>query len=166
MSILNLDFEPQGLAPLETNVPAFDTVTLTNVKATVALFDASTQERLNGKFSVPDDIDASGTVTFRMQGYSVTAAASKNVAFDFEHAAVANDEDLDSASYTTESSGDKATINNQNDLEHHEWTETVTNLGWADADTVFFKLSRKAASANNLTGDWAMLLFTIEIPLA
>ena len=88
------------------------------------------------------------------------------MAFEFDHAAVANDEDLDSASYTTEASGDKATINNQNDLEQHEWTETVSNLGWAVDDTVYFRISRKAAGASNLVGDWSMDLFTIFIPMA
>lgn len=159
------EFPPSALDSLESNVPASIYVTTTNLIGEYASFDDTTQEYLNGKFTVPDELDTSGTVTFRAAGYSLTAAASKNVAFDFDHAAVANDEDLDSASYTSEASGDKATINNQNDLEQHEWTETVSNLGWAAGDTVYFRISRKAAGANNLVGDWRLGLFTVYIPL-
>lgn len=154
-----------NLEPLETNTPAFDVITTTNVKGSVWKFDSTTQEYLNGKFEVPPDIDTSGTVYFRAIGVSATAA-SANVAFEFDHAAVDNDEDLDAASYTTEASGDKATINNQNDLEIHEWSETVSNLGWAAEDEVMFRISRKAAGTSNLSGDWYLYDFTIEIPLA
>lgn len=154
-----------NLEPLNANTPAFDVITTTNIVATVWKFDSTTQEYLNGKFEVPPNIDTSGTVYFRAIGISATAATA-NVAFDFDHAAVDNDEDLDSASYTTEASGDKATINNQNDLEVHEWSETVSNLTWAAEDEVFFRISRKAASASNLSGDWYLYDFVIEIPLA
>jgi len=162
----HIDFDYNDLHALEANVPTPDEVTTTNIIQLVADFDDTTQEFLNGKFTVPDGINLSGTATFRMAGFSRTAAASKNVAFDFDHAPVANDEDLDSATYTTEASGDKATINNQNDLEQHEWTETVSNLGWVVDDMVYFRVSRKAAAANNLVGDWAMGLFTLFIPMA
>jgi hypothetical protein len=155
-----------NLEPLETNTPAFDVITTTNLKGTVWKFDSTTQEYLNGKFEVPPDIDTAGTVYFRAIGVSATAAASKNVAFDFDHSPVDHDEDLDSASYTTEASGDKATINNQNDLEIHEWSETVSNLGWAAEDLVFFRISREAAASNNLSGDWYLYDFIIEMPLA
>lgn len=158
-------FSP-NLEALETNVPAPDVITTTNIKGTVWKFDSTTQEYLNGKFEVPPDIDTAGTVYFRVIGMSATAAASKNVAFDFDHAAVDHDEDADSASYTTEASGDKATINNQNDLEIHEWSETVANMGWAAEDLVFFRISREAAASNNLSGDWYLSEFIIEIPLA
>ena len=129
MAEILLDFEPQHLVPLESATPALVRVTRTNIIATIAQFDDTTQEYLNGKFTVSDDVNTSGTATFRMSGYSGTAAASKNVAFDFDHAAVAEDEDIDSASYTTELLDDSATINNQNDLEQHEWTETMSALG-------------------------------------
>lgn len=156
------------LEPLETNAPVPDVITTTNLKGTYWKFDSTTQEYLNGCFEVPPNIDTSGTVYFRAKGISATAAASKNVAFDFDHAAVAHDEDLDSASYTTEASGDIATINNQNDAEFYEWSETVANLGWTAEDLVFFRISRKAASSNNLSGDWYLKDggFIIEIPLA
>lgn len=164
MAALTLSFEPTALSPLGSAVPSFAVVTTTTLIQTVANFDDTIQEYLSGKFTVPADI-GSGNVTFRANGFSGTAAAA-NVAFDFDHASVAADEDLDSASYTVEASGDSATINNQNDLEQHEWTETVANLGWVAGDVVFFRVSREAASASNLSGDWRMSLFDIEIPLA
>lgn len=166
MAVALYEFPPAALQPLETNYATPDVVTLTNIDTDVLDYDDTTQEYRNGKFEVHPDIDTSGTITFRAKGISATAAASKNVAFDFDHAAVAVDEDHDSASYTTEASGDKATINNQNDLEVHEWTETVSNLGWAAEDEVYFRISRKAAAANNLSGDWRLIEFVIEVPLA
>lgn len=161
-----LEFTAEALMPLGSAAtsPQFSVVTQTTVISSVWLFDTSTQEYLFGRFTVPADI-TTGTVTFTVKGYSATAAASKNVAFDFDHAAVANDEDVDSATYTTEASGDKATINNQNDLELHSWTETVTNTGWVAGDLVYFRISRKAASANNLATDWGMWSFMIDIPV-
>lgn len=160
-----LSFEPQQLSQINANTPSFDVVTTTNIIQFVANFDDTTQEYLNGKFTVPDTIDSSGTATFRAAGYAATTAASKNVAFDFDHIAVANAEDLDGFSYTTEASGDKAVTNTQNALDQYEWTETVANLGWAAADTVFFRFSRKAASSNNLSGDWRAVEFDIYIPV-
>lgn len=161
-----IGWEPDHLKALETAVPGLAFNTTGTLKGAYAAFDDTAQEYLNGKFTVPDNINASGTATFRMTGYSATPAASKNVAFDFDHAAVAHDEDLDLAAYTTEASGDKATINNASDNEQHEWTETVTNLGWVAGDTVYFRVSRKAAAANNLVGDWLMGKFNIYIPLS
>ena len=160
-----VEYEPQGLAPIESDVPSFNIATTTNLIHTTADFDDTTQEYLNGKFVAPTGLDPAGTVTFRIHGFSGTAAAAKNVAFDFDHAAVANDEDLDAAAYTTEASGDEATINNQNDLEQHAWTETVANLGWVVGDLVYFRISRKTASADNLVGDWRMSLFEVDIPI-
>lgn len=160
-----LRFAPASLQPVETNSPTFEVVTITNVILSVAACDDTTQEYLNGKFIVPNGLNTTGTVTFRAIGHSKTAAASKNVAFDFDHAAVANDEDIDSATYTTEASGDKATINNQNDVEIHEWTETVANLGWVAEDVVYFRISRDPAATNDLTGDWYLHEFSIEVPV-
>jgi len=162
----DLTFPATSLAPLNANAPTYEVVTTTSIVQTVSAYDDTTQEYLNGKFKVPTNVDTSGTATFKVFGHSKTAAASKNVAFDFDHAAVANDEDLDSASYTTEASGDKATINNQNDEEIHSWTETLSNLGWVAGEIVYFRISRKAAGANNLTGDWYLHQFDIAIPLA
>lgn len=154
-----------NLEPLETNTPAFDVITTTNLKGSVWKFDSTTQEYLNGKFEVPPNIDTSGTVYFRAKGLAATAA-SANVAFEFDHAAIASGEDADSFSYTTEASGDKASTNTQNAVDTHEWSETVTNLGWAAEDEVMFRVSRKAASSGNLSGDWYLYDFIIEIPLA
>lgn len=154
-----------NLEPLETNTPAFDVITTTNLKGTVWKFDSTTQEYLNGKFEVPPNIDTAGTVYFRAKGRS-SGGASGNVAFDFDHAAVASAEDLDSFSYTTEASGDKASTATDGALDTHEWSETVSNLGWVAEDEVFFRLSKEQASSGNLSGDWYLYDFIIEIPLA
>lgn len=165
MAFVTAEFRAGELEPIDaSNIPQLDVDTTTSVIAVVYRFDDTTQEKLRGMFEAPLGL-TSGTVTFRAKGKSGTAAASKNVAFEFEHAAVAHDEDLDSATYTTEASGDKATINNQNDLEVHEWTETVSNLGWVAEDQIYFLISRKAASSNNLSGDWYLHTLVIEMPV-
>ena len=167
MAAAQFEFDPLSLNAVESAIPSVAVVTTTTVKGWVADLDDTTQEYLNGNLTVPDDIDSSGTIEFEVRGFAATAAASRVVAFDFDHAAVAHDEDLDSATYTTEASGDKNVINNQNDLEIHSWTETVTNAGWVAGDEVFFRISRDpTTSGTNLTGNWRMIKLVIRVPLA
>lgn len=166
MAVAQYEWGPLDLSALETNRPTLLGVTLTTMKAWVANLDDTTQQYLVGDLVVPDSITA-GNIEIEVHGYAATAAASRVVAFDFDHAAVANDEDIDSATYTTEASGDKNVINNQNDLEIHSWTETVTNAGWVAGDHVFFRISRDpTTSGTNLTGHWNLLKLIIRVPLS
>lgn len=137
----------------------------TTVDTMVRAFDDTTVEYVNGKFQVPAEIDTSGTVTFRAYIMAETAAASKNVELEFEHLAINGGEDFDQA-YTAENSGDIAIDATQDNVTEATWTETVSNLGWAANDLVFFRLSRTAPSANNLTGDMFLFTLSIEIPRA
>lgn len=147
----------------ETNPASLELLNGTTVKTLVRAFDDTTVEYVNGKFQVPGDIDTSGTVTFRAYIMAATAAASKNVELELEHLAINSAEDFDQA-YTAENSGDIAIDATQDNVTEATWTETVSNLGWAANDLVFFRLSRTAPSANNLTGDMYLYTLSLEIP--
>lgn len=158
-------FPASSLTATETNFASLELLSGTTVKTFVRAFDDTTEEYVNGVFIVPSDIDTAGTVTFRTYVMAKTAAASKNVALTFGHVAVNDSEDFDVA-YTDEDSGDKAIDATQDDVTEITWTETVSNLGWAASDNVFFRISRDPAAGTDLTGDMYMFSFNIEIPRA
>lgn len=167
MAKAELFFGAAALQPLETNFAPLEKVSGSNVNLFMRAFDDTTEEYVNGKLQVPGDIDTSGTVTFRAYVVAKTAAASKNIALTFGHLALNDSEDYDPASpYTDEDSGDKAIDATQDNVTEVTWSETVTNLAWAANDTVLFRLSRPAASANNLSGDMYLLGLAVEIPLS
>ena len=139
----NLDASYTPIAPLEQD-------TTTNIIKKARAFDYATIEYCNSSYYVPSDIDTSGTVTFYVFWQARTAPASdENVVWQVEHAAVADAEDLDSATFTAEVATAAATSTVQNQMNYTTWTETVSNLGWAVADEVFLKWSRKSTDAND-----------------
>jgi hypothetical protein len=146
-----------------TNFAPYEEDTGANGRIGRHRFDATTEEFVEGIFQVPSDLTAAGTVTFRANGYSVTAAANKFVELTFYHSACAADESWDTA-YANKISGDKDTMDTQDDWDQWTWTETVANLGWAANDMVRFKLSRSAPAGANLVGDWGLCLLEIDIP--
>lgn len=156
----------EALQPLETAFAPLEQLTGTLTKTYVRAFDDTAEEYVNGKFLVPGSIDTSGTVTFRAYVMAKTAAASKNIALTFGHIAVNDSEDFDPASYTEEDSGNKAIDATQDDVTEVTWTETVSNLGWAANDLVFFRLSRDPGAGNDLSGDMYLFSFSVEIPRA
>jgi len=156
-------FDAAALQALETNFAPLEQLSGTTVKTMVRAFDDTTEEYANGKFQVPGDINTSGTVTLRAYVMAKTAAASKNVGLTFGHYAANNSEDFD-GSYTEEDSGAFAIDATQDDLTEATWTETVSNLGWAANDLVYFRVSRDTGVADDLTGDMYLHSFCIEIP--
>ncbi len=137
--------------------------TCTNVIYDEHLFDKTTEEFVLSQFQVPSDI-GTGNVTFTAVGSSVTADGNE-IQLDFYHAAVANTEDVDSATFTEEKSGDFTCSSTQNADDIISWTETVANLGWAANDIVYFKLSRCAiVGGTTVNGDWGLQNFKISIP--
>lgn len=146
-----------------TAIPPITYVDLGTVEVNVRAFDDTTEEFMQHSFRVPDDITALGTVTFEVQGWSATAASSKNVAFTFGHRAITASEAIDGA-YTDEDADDEAVDANQDDLDIITWTETVANLGWVAGDLILYRFSRFAATTNNLVGDYNVLNFFIRIP--
>ena len=140
-------------------------VDLGTVEVLTRAFDDTTEEYMQSSFRVPDDIDTAGTVVFVVHGWSKTAAASKNVAFTFGHRAVADSEAIDGA-YTDEDADDNPVDATQDDLDIITWNETVSNLGWAAGEMVLYRVSRFAATTNNLTGDYYIKNFYVRVPRA
>lgn len=163
MPTKELQFVVASMHAVEANVAPLEKINGTNVDKYVCAFDDTTEEYRNYMFQVPTDVDTSGTVTLRAYVYAKTAAASKNVELRFGHVARNDSEAFDTA-YTNEDSGDKAIDATQGDLTEITWTETVSNLGWAASDQVYFRISRIDASANDLSGDMYWETFAIEIP--
>jgi hypothetical protein len=155
-------FLPQSFGYPATNPAELIEWVGTNTTRQEARFDDTTEESVEGGFPVPDYYDSSGTITIQVMGRSLTAAASKNVAFTFRHLPLADSEAMDAA-YTSSASGDSATDATQGDLEVHSWT--VGTPGWAANDWVDFKLSRNPSATDNLTGDWCLRAMVLKIPV-
>ena len=165
-SNLMLNFTPSMLEGIETNFAALTKITgTTNGRPlNVRTFDDTTEQYVSGTFQAPADLDASGTVAFRAYVTPATAA-SANTAWTFGHDPVADGEDWDDGTWTDEDSGAVAMDTNDDYLTLVEWTETVSNLGWAAKDNIIFRLSRDVGT-DNLSGDLYLVNFTIEIPVA
>lgn len=159
---VSLQFPPPALLPMESSTATLQIIDGTNVDEMVAAFDDTTEEYLNGKFTVPQNI-TSGNVTFRASVRAATGAASKNVALTFGHSYKSNGDDFDSA-YSDEDSGDKAINATTENITVITWMQTVSTLGWAAGGLVHFRVSRPAASANNLSGDMFLMNFEIDFP--
>lgn len=158
-----VDF-PAGNWNYPTSNPApLDEDTGTNGTIIRQLFDDTTEEFVEAVFKLPPAI--AGTVTFYIEGYAVTAVASKNVEFTFYHSAKADGESWDAA-FSSKVSGDLATDGTQDQMDFFSFTETVSNLGWTAGDQVRIKLSRTAPSADNLSGDYGLTHFRISVPRA
>lgn len=163
MGTKEIQFPAAGLMAVETNAAPIEKINGTNVDKLVCAFDDTTEEYRNGILHVPTDVDTSGTVTFRAYLYAKTAAASKNIELRFGHVARNDSEAFDTA-YTNVDSGDKAIDATQGDLTEVTFTATVSTLSWAASDQVYFRVSRIAPSANNLSGDMYLESFAIEVP--
>jgi len=154
------DYPASNPAPLDT-----DSTAATGVVTTIKrqLFDDSTNESILGAFKVPADINASGTVTFRMYGYATTAAAD-DVVFTLIHSAAGDGESWDNGG-TEVGSGAKTCDASQDNIDIFTWTETVSNLGWSANDYCRFQLERDAENVlDTLSGDYGVILFEINIP--
>lgn len=148
-----------------TPTPSLDRLDGTYLRRQRLRFDDTTEEFSNTSYRAPTNLDAAGTVTFYVRGLAVTPAASKNVQMKVYYIAVADGEAADVA-FSELASGDKAISDTAGDEDIIAWTETVANLGWAAGDALYFKISRIAASANGLTGDYGPFAFGIIFPVS
>jgi len=165
MATTDIQFDAHALQSAPTNGAPLTLLDGTTVDTFVRAFDDTTEEFVLGKFRVPDNVNVSGTATFSVAVMAKTAhATSINVEHRFGHVALADSEDFDVA-YTNEDSGDKGTDQTQDDISIHEWTETVSNLGWAAGDLVLFRYSRIVASVDALSGDMYLFHLMIKIPV-
>lgn len=162
---MRIHFGAENLQAIETNFAPLELLTGTNVKVNVRAFDDTTEEYANGKFQCPSDLNTSGTVTFRAYVMAKTAASSKNIGLTFGHLPLNSGEDFDPSSpYTDEDSGATAIDATQDNVTEVTWTETVSNLGWAEDDMVLFRVSRDPGVTDDLTGDMYLFSIAIEIP--
>jgi hypothetical protein len=144
--------------------PSLDRVDGTYVRRQRLRFDDTTEEFSNTSCRVPSNLDSAGTVTFFARGAAVTHAASKNVQLKCYYLALAHDEAGDAA-FGSKASGNKAISGTAGDIDIFEWTETVSNLGWAAGDSLDLKWSRIDASADDLSGDYGVYAFGIVFPV-
>jgi hypothetical protein len=151
-----------------TNFAPWEKVTGTYGDIYAHAFDDGGAEYVQSQFKLPENIGSgSTTVTFYIEGFAKTWVTGKNVEFTFYHSAKADDEDWDSADFTSEVSGDLAlSTTAQDSMDFFSYTETFTNLGWSAGDHVRIKLGRTAASANELSGDYYLTHFRISVPRA
>ena len=148
---------------LETNFAPLNQVSGSNAEILVRSFDDTIEEFVNFCMSVPDGINNSGDVTFRAYVYAETASASVNIQLRLGHIN-ANSNDSWDVAYSNEDSGDVALSATQDQITIAEWTETVTNLGWAADDLLLLRLSRISPTGTDLTGDLQLIGFSLEVP--
>lgn len=164
-SVLTVEkiFSLEGLGAVETAFGSLFMSDGTNQNLYLRAFDDTTIEYSTGKFKCPGNL-TSGTVTFTAYVSPATGAASKNVQLTFEHLPI-NDGEAWDAAMTAEDSGNKAITATTGNVSVITWTETIANMGWAANDIIFFRVSRKDASADDLVGDMYWYLFTVSLPV-
>lgn len=154
--------------PLEAadSIPPITQDTGTNNDILAVSFNDSTDECRTVNFIVPTDVDTGGTVTFGLTWYSQTATTG-NVIWDFRSAATGTEgEDWDQA-LTTDAAAADAVQGTVDLITRTEWTETVSNLGWAADDMITGVWCRDAnAGGDTLSGDAEAITAYMEIPRA
>jgi hypothetical protein len=131
-------------------------------------FDDTADECRSFSFTVPTAADSSGTVTFRLYSKARTAPGSPATArWDLRHNGGSGDNADPDQSATVESATETYSTT-QDNLEKLEWTETMSNLGWAAEDYVRGMLCRDAnhGTDDTLSGDADADTLDIEVPLA
>lgn len=159
-----IDLAAASLELVETSSAVPVRIAGSNKTKDLLAFSDSTEEYANFSFRVHDRIATAGTVTVVYIVQAKTFVSSKNIALTFGHSAVADDEDYDVA-YTDLDTGDLAVEGAQDDILVFTDTETVSNLGWIAGDQVDCRVSRPAASADNLADDLYLHRICLLVPL-
>ena len=156
-----------ALLPLETadSIPPLAKDAGTNIDQLVVDFDQTTDECRTGVYKVHPKINTSGTVNLYIDWYAASVTTNE-VIWDFRHnGGVAEGTDPDAALTTVASAADTVqgtagllTVTN--------WTETVSNLGWAANEEVDFEVCRDANNAgDDFAADARARKFVLRIPL-
>jgi len=127
-------------------------------------FDDTTEEFIQGQFRVPDNLDATGAVKYRVSAVAKTAAADKTVCHRIVSRARADGEDNDAAFAGSSVSGPLVIDADQDHISLHEWTQAVSATLWTAGDVVTFRYSRYP-TLDSLVGDMLLLHLAIEIPI-
>lgn len=144
-----------------SNPAPLDTVTGTNGTLQAHLFDSATDETIEGVFQLPSDISSFTTINFEALIFHKTNKTSKTVQMVFSHSAKATTESWDD-SYTDETSAAETVRDNAKELYLLDWTETISNAGWAANDQVRFKLWRDV-SGDDLDEDACLSFFRVRL---
>jgi len=166
-SVKSFVWPASALLPLEAgdSIPPITKDAGTNIDLLTVSFNDSTDECRTASFEVPDDVDTSGTATFRVAWYS-QSATSGNVIWDFRWHEVNEGESWDAA-LTTDASAADAVQGTVDQVTETEWTETLSNLGWTAEETVNGQVCRDADNVSDtLSGDAEVIVFIIQIPRA
>jgi len=122
----------------------------TTTKSLVYAFSSAQYMFASQPFVVPANI-GTGNVVFRLVVRPATGAADRNVQIRFQHRAIAAGEAWD-GSYDNLDSGDLAIGSSAANDSVISWTETVANLGWVAADSIYCTFGRIAAVGSDLSG--------------
>jgi len=144
-------------APLERDVG-------TNGGMFVHAFDDTTEEFiiLEPAFRVPANLDTTGTIYLKAEGYAKTADGNE-IQLRFHYSSRAKGESWDSA-YSTVDSGDYSCYGTQDYLDEVEWSMAASNL--TAGDLLRIMLSRIAINdGTGLSGDWLFANLCIRIPV-
>lgn len=157
-------YNASDLDLIESSVPTLTTLTGSSVVTRVLAFDDVNEDRANGKFRVPDNIDTSGTVNIYFKVIA-EVAEEKDAVMNWEGVARADGEDYDATLVTkTETISFTST---QDQIHEGVISDTVANFGWAAGDDVFWYISRTPSSPNDSLIDSVYLFgVAIEIPLS
>jgi len=117
-----------------------------------------------GEFRCPDDVDASGTVTFEITGSARTAAASKNVKFTFDVIEAGSGDVLTGAYGSAQAWDDQAISGTQDSQDIISNTATVAALGLEGGKRYYWRLYRSAATTNDLAALYDVISFYGIIP--
>jgi hypothetical protein len=136
-----------------------------NVDLLVLAFDDAADECRGGTFTVPSEVDTSGSVEFRVVWYSPTATTG-DIVWDFRHIGRTEGDAWDAA-LTTETSSADTTQGTIDLVTTTVWTETISNAGWAADDLIEFEVCRDADNGSDtLAGDAYMISFAVVVPRA
>ena len=145
--------------------PGKDVISGAQYDVNYLAFDDTTEECASKFFILSDLLDTGGTVNFIAMGYPSTASAN-DVVLRVRNDELENDEEIGAS--TSSSATDICTmINTQDDLVKCEFTQTISNLGWAAEDLVYIEFCRDADDvSDDHVGDWHLISFQMRIPLS
>lgn len=162
-STVTLQFYSSKLDANETNFAPIESTSTANTIYLVRAFDDTTREYASGFFTVPSNLDTSGTITIRTNGRPRTAA-SANIELTLEHLPRSDSESI-GGTWLTSNSGNLAVDTTQGDLDQMSWTMSVSSSTWVANDAVFFAISRNPDAGSDLTGDYLLLSVSLDIPV-
>jgi hypothetical protein len=129
-------------------------------------YDKTTDECQGVMFVMPETVDTSRDVRFRIYAYPATdPGAAENIRWEVRELSRPHQSDWDAA-LAGHGQTSPALVTSQDSLVETEWTVTLVTLGWNAEEQVVAVLCRDADHGDDdLDQDALMTSFTIEIPI-